>query len=470
MSDARDNGKGALPFGSSRAPRISWRDRHRLRRKHGSGGIGLGGIRHGWTRKAVAAWQVPAMIAVGGVMPLAGVGGSARTASAIVCAGYTACSSAGLSSHGYAGHAGASYWRMTAGNECTNYVAYVEATAFRAPAPQYLLGNAGQWPATAAAHGVVVNHVPSVGAVAEWDGGAPGMGPMGHVAVVEKVGPQDRYIVISQQHIGSDPDGYDWTRINAGFPSAQWQEWPDHFIHFQVSAGATVGYYNARAGSYRLRTSLTPAASAVTFRRGGPGDIPLAGDWAGRGTTGTGYYDPRNGWFHLRNRVGGGPSTKAFAFGAPGMVPLVGNWDGRGGAGIGYYDPATGTFHLRNYLSHGPAEYTFKFGPPGMVPLAGDWSGSGNTGIGYYNPRTGWFHLRNHLSAGRARYVFKFGPRHMRPIAGNWTGGHADEIGFYNPGTGWFHLRDHLSSGRASNVFKFGPKGMVPLAGDWFSA
>ena len=47
-----------------------------------------------------------------------------------------------------------SYWRMDAGDECTNYVAYVEATYFRAPAPGYLLGNAYQWAAAAAAHGV----------------------------------------------------------------------------------------------------------------------------------------------------------------------------------------------------------------------------------------------------------------------------------------------------------------------------
>lgn len=151
----------------------------------------------------------------------------------VICAGYAGCAARGHSNHGYARHASASYWRMTAGNECTNYVAYVEARVFHARRPRYLLGNAGQWAATAAAHGVVVNHVPSRGAVAEWDGGAPGMGPEGHVAVVERVGRHGRFIIISQQHIGSDRNGYDWTRINAGFPARDWQEWPDHFLHFR---------------------------------------------------------------------------------------------------------------------------------------------------------------------------------------------------------------------------------------------
>jgi surface antigen len=158
---------------------------------------------------------------------------AASRASVVICSGYSGCAARGHSDHGYPRHSGASYWRMTAGNECTNYVAYVEARVFHARRPPYLLGNAGQWASAAAGHGVVVNHVPSAGAVAEWNGGAPGMGPEGHVAVVEKVGPRDRYILISQQHIGSDRNGYDWTRINAGFPSAEWQEWPDHFLHFR---------------------------------------------------------------------------------------------------------------------------------------------------------------------------------------------------------------------------------------------
>jgi surface antigen len=409
----------------------------------------------------LATWQVPAIVAIAGLPAFAGHS-AARGPSSIVCAGYASCSTRGHSSHGYAAHARASYWRMTAGNECTNYVAYVESAAFRAPEPRYLLGNAGQWAATAAAHGVPVNRRPTVGAVAEWDGGAPGMGPAGHVAVVEKVGPRDRYIVISQQHIGSDPDGYDWTRINAGFPASTWQEWPDHFIHF-AAAGAGVGYYNSRSSTFHLRSM--PGLRA--FRRGTPGAVPLIGDWDGSGADGTGTYDPATAWFHLRDQPGAGRSTKAFRFGPPGMIPLAGNWDGRGGTGIGYYDPKTGTFHLRNRLSGGRARDTFRFGPPGMIPLAGDWTGSGRTGIGYYNPRTGWFHLREHLSAGRARFVFRFGPRRMKPVAGNWGGGRRAGIGFYNPRTGWFHLRNRLSAGPASEQFRFGPRGMVPLAGNW---
>jgi surface antigen len=155
--------------------------------------------------------------------------------STVLCSGYAACNRLGYSSYGYGRHLHTSYWRMVSGDECTNYVAYAESQAFGVRTPRYLLGNAYQWPGNAAAHGVRVNRTPSVGAVAVWAGDAYGIGPDGHVAVVEQVGPHDAYIVISQQHLLNEANGYDWTRINAGFPAQTWQPWPSLFIHFRVT-------------------------------------------------------------------------------------------------------------------------------------------------------------------------------------------------------------------------------------------
>jgi surface antigen len=444
----------------------------------GKGVLSLPRLRRAASALATITTITGGVLALGGASPA--LAGPAAAGSTVICAGWAACDAKGDSSHGYGAHEGTMYWRMFAGNNCTNYTAYAESTAFGAPQPSYLLGNAGQWAASAAAHGVPVNNVPAVGAVAEWDGGAPGMGPAGHVAVVEQVGPADSYIVISQQAIGSDPDGYDWTRINAGAPASQWQEWPSHFIHFAGTGGAggtgggqppstgtSVGYYDPQDSSYRLQASLGQAAAAITVRHGWAGAIPLAGDWTAAGTDSIGWYVPARGRFFLRDQISGGPPARSFDLGPPGMVPLAGNWDGRAGTSVGYYDPATGTFHLRNALKGGPASDSFAFGPPHMIPLAGDWTGAGHAGIGYYDPATGRFYLREQLSAGPATESFRFGPPGMKPLAGSWAGARSAGVGYYNPADGWFHLRDRLSAGRASQQFKFGPGGMVPLAGDW---
>ena len=172
---------------------------------------------------------------IGTAMPaLASAPAVGRVPSAVLCTGYRGCPRHGHPTYGYGRRRHRSFWRMSAGNECTNYVAYVESRHFGVRTPRYRLGNAGQWPRSAGRHGVRINRRPSVGAVAEWGPRAYGIGRLGHVAVVQKVGPRDRYIVISQQHISREANGYDWTRINAGWSRHSWQSWPTHFIHFRI--------------------------------------------------------------------------------------------------------------------------------------------------------------------------------------------------------------------------------------------
>ena len=159
----------------------------------------------------------------------------ARAAGRRLCDGYAACTAAGFPSHGYGAHADGSYWMMSAGDECTNYTAYVEQAVYGVKSPGYALGDGGGWAQTAAAHRVVVDHTPTVGAVAEWDDGTAGIGGPGHVGVVESVGwvgGRIAWIDISQQHIDDDVDGYDWERIYAHGSRSSWEPWPSHFIHF----------------------------------------------------------------------------------------------------------------------------------------------------------------------------------------------------------------------------------------------
>lgn len=180
----------------------------------------------------VAASQVPA---------------AASATSSTLCSGYAACNLGTFTTHGYESHIDSSYWTMYPGNNCTNYVAYVESTVYGVSTPTFNLGDGGLWAATAAQNGVLVNHTPAVGSVAVWTGASAGIPSEGHVAVVEAVGPDDSYIVISQQHMLAEPDGYDWTMINASPTLNQWEQWPNSFIHFAPTpvavplAGVTSG-------------------------------------------------------------------------------------------------------------------------------------------------------------------------------------------------------------------------------------
>ncbi len=422
-----------------------------------------------WHRLTAAG--LPAVLTIGGVLPALKdeipIGTSGP--SMYVCQGWNGCDANGDSSYHYGAHQWKSYWRMSPGDECTNYAAFVEATVYHVKQPRFLLGNGGQWAATAAAHGIVVNGRPSVGAVAEWDAGAPGIGGYGHVAVVEEVGPRGSYIVVSQQDMADAADNYDWTRISARSAANLWQQWPSHFIHFAIPTRANVGYFNPQSEMVSLRDSQTHGPVNYTGQlpiSAGTRVLPLIGDWRGTGLDGVGFYTPKYGTFHLLSAVKTkkGMANLTFSFGPHYVTPLVGDWTGSGRDGVGYYSPRKGTFTLR----YGRPDVTFKFGQPGMIPLVGDWTGGRKDDIGYYNPGKGTFTLRNGLASGPVYRSFRFGPPHMIPVVGNWNVGAGDGVGYYDPATGTFYLRTSLSKGSANEIIRFGPPRMVPLTGDWF--
>jgi hypothetical protein len=208
-----------------------------------------------WARAATLALVATLLLFTALVLFTAG----ARAAGRRLCDGYAACTAAGYPSHGYGAHAGNSYWTMSAGDECTNYTAYVEQTEYGVSPPGYVLGDGGVWAQSAAAHGVVVDHTPTVGAVAEWDDGTAGINGPGHVGVVESVGRLGHgiaWIDISQQHIDGDVDGYDWERIYAHSSSSSWEPWPSNFIHFS-GAPTRARLLSMYGGNlYRLRADF----------------------------------------------------------------------------------------------------------------------------------------------------------------------------------------------------------------------
>ena len=161
-----------------------------------------------------------------------GLGGAERAYADTdqLCAGYEACSSEPFTTHGYEASEDVSWWTMYPGDNCTNYAAYVESQVYGVPTPDYRLGDADQWAADAAAHGVAVDSTPSVGAVATWGSEVPAMSGYGHVAVVEDVAPDHSYIDVSQSGMGTAQDGFNWERIYTTGNS--WEPWPSSFIHF----------------------------------------------------------------------------------------------------------------------------------------------------------------------------------------------------------------------------------------------
>ena len=113
------------------------------------------------------------------------------------------------------------------------------------------------------------------------------------------------------------------------------------------------------------------------------GDIPVAGDWTGSGTTQLGLFRPSTAeWFLNRNgnRAWNGckKDTCITGFGTAGDVPVIGDWNGTGTSKIGVFRPSTGQW-LLDLNGNGKWDgstvdlYVIGYGESGEIPIVGKW-------------------------------------------------------------------------------------------------
>lgn len=152
----------------------------------------------------------------------------------------------------------ASYWGMSPGHNCTNYVAWrlgLDGIAQPTTHP----GNASTWAINAVVDGYLVDLTPEVGAIAQWDGSAGGYGVDGHVAYVEAVY-DDGTILVSEDHWrdGAQTGPLTYRVVAASSVS--------NFIHYATET-TRLRVANRSAESWTTRvsgTTVEPRALAAT--------------------------------------------------------------------------------------------------------------------------------------------------------------------------------------------------------------
>jgi hypothetical protein len=224
--------------------------------------------------------------------------------------------------------------------------------------------------------------------------------------------------------------------------------------------GERVLYRSATPGlTWYLRDSNTFGPPDSTFTYGQAGDIPLSGDWTGKGYKTPGVY--RSGHFLLRNSNTSGPADIDIVFGNRGDIPIVGDWTGSGVDTIGVVRSTV--WYQRNSNTPGPPDNTFVYGSPGDVPLVGNWTGRGVDTPGIF--RNGAFYLRNSNSTGPADTTFAFGTRGDTPVAGDWTAKGFDSVGVREAYQ--YHLRNSNAAGPPDINVLFGNDQDQAVTGNW---
>ncbi len=216
---------------------------------------------------------------------------------------------------------------------------------------------------------------------------------------------------------------------------------------------------------------------------------------------GTRFNNTTGGQWLLRNEMTAGNPDIDFAYGGPGDIPVVGNWTGNannvGGPGptIGVYRPPETPFNnttggqwlLRTRNTAGNPDIQFAYGGPGDIPVVGDWTGSGQVTVGVYRPpgtpfnntTGGQWLLREELTAGNPDIEFAYGGPGDIPVVGAWTGPVKDAvmpttIGVYRPpgsplnnttGGQWL-LRNSNTAGNPDIDFAYGGPGDIPVVAE----
>jgi subtilisin family serine protease len=184
----------------------------------------------------------------------------------------------------------------------------------------------------------------------------------------------------------------------------------------------TPGLYRPSDGFVYLRNSNSEGIADVSFYFGNPGDRPLAGDFDGDGCDTVSLHRPEVGMIFISNDLGSaslgmGAAAIAFPFGDPGDVVVAADFDGDGSTEVGVRRGET--THFRTSLDAGPANGSFAFGDPDDVFLAGDWLGH-RAGPGVYRPSLGVLFFRTDFTSGPAEGKVQFGNPEWYPIAGFW--------------------------------------------------
>lgn len=134
---------------------------------------------------------------------------------------------------------------------------------------------------------------------------------------------------------------------------------------------------------------LPAKAVDQVLRFGSAADLPVTGDWTGKGVAQIGAF--RSGVWRL-DLDGDGRFSSAdqeFTYGQAGDQPVIGDLNGDGIAEVGVFRQGVWTLDTNGNRQLDPQDTRLQFGQAGDTPVVGDWDGDGCQEPGIYREAAG---------------------------------------------------------------------------------
>jgi hypothetical protein len=276
----------------------------------------------------------------------------------------------------------------------------------------------------------------------------------------------------------------------------------------------TSGYGFAVVSSTQgLSTSAPIVINNAGYGVGGPGAIPVSGDFLGNGMTEPAIFGPEynasgqlDGKYDFailtENSLGQyDVSTYIQGIGQAGDIPVVGDFEGDGKDDLALYGDHNGLYDFQIFTAStnfNPADMEtvtnngYSFGGPGAVPVVGDFFGNGKDDPAVYGPEysangqldgkydfaaldSGSFNTAGQYT--RSLTVKGIGQLGDIPIVGDYDGDGTDDLALYGDHNGQYNFEVLTSSSGFNpnkmvtlnnNGLGFGGPGSVPISGDFF--
>ena len=182
------------------------------------------------------------------------------------------------------------------------------------------------------------------------------------------------------------------------------------------------------AGAWNIKKSSNGTTISTSF--GTTGDIPVAGDFGGNGTSDCAVFRPSTSvWWILPDCTGSYSST---SYGASGDIPVTGDYDGDSKSDIAVFRPSTGYWYAS--LSGG-GSLAVQWGISTDVPMSADFDGDGSDDLVAYRPSSGtWYVLFS--EEGFTTYSSNvWGNWYDQPVPGDYDGDGIADRAIWRPTT-----------------------------------